>query len=187
MTHLKQKQAGFTLVEIAIVLVIIGLLLGAVFKGQELIAQTQIKNVVKKFDEIRAATYTYLDKYNALPGDDGNNNDPTTDFTGNTNDGIIESPQFWDQLHEAGLIEGSGETAPTTPWGTSFAVANGKADFSGNVLCALVPGDVAQQIDNKYDDGDGTKGSYRSGGTGDAPGDNADYDTTKNNWVCTKL
>ncbi len=181
MTHLKhQKQAGFTLVEIAIVLVIIGLLLGAVFKGQELIAQTQIKNVVKKFDEIRAAAYTYLDKKNQLPGDsnkDGVIADGTTD----------KNVDFWTALQTEGLIPGSGGTAPTTPYGTAFQVANGVAGFSGNVVCALVPADVATQIDTKYDDGDGTKGSYRSGGTGTSPGTNAAYDATKSNWVCTKL
>ncbi len=183
MTHLQRKQDGFTLVEIAIVLVIIGLLLGAVFKGQALIAQTQIKNVVKKFDEIRAATYTYLDKKNQLPGD-SNKDGVIADGTTDTN------ASFWTDLQTEGMIQGSGGTAPTTPWGTSFAVANGVAGFSGNVLCALVPADVATQIDTKYDDGKADKGSYRSGGTGATPGanpGNTAYDTTKNNWVCTKL
>ena len=42
---MNNRQSGFTLVEIAIVLVIIGLLLGGVLKGQELITQAKIKNV----------------------------------------------------------------------------------------------------------------------------------------------
>src|ERR1035437_8858750 len=67
---MKTKQAGFTLVEIAIVLVIIGLLLGGILKGQEMITQAKIKNVVNDFNGITAAENSYQDHYRALPGDD---------------------------------------------------------------------------------------------------------------------
>jgi prepilin-type N-terminal cleavage/methylation domain-containing protein len=66
----KRMQAGFTLVEIAIVLVIIGLLLGGILKGQEMITQARIKNVVNDFNGITAAQFAYLDRYRAVPGDD---------------------------------------------------------------------------------------------------------------------
>jgi prepilin-type N-terminal cleavage/methylation domain-containing protein len=69
---MKTKQAGFTLVEIAIVLVIIGLLLGGILKGQEMITQAKIKNVVNDFNGITAAVNSYQDRYKALPGDDIN-------------------------------------------------------------------------------------------------------------------
>ena len=69
---MKTKQAGFTLVEIAIVLVIIGLLLGGILKGQEMITQAKIKNVVNDFNGITAAVNSYQDRYRALPGDDLN-------------------------------------------------------------------------------------------------------------------
>ena len=69
---MKTKQAGFTLVEIAIVLVIIGLLLGGILKGQEMITQAKIKNVVNDFNGITAAMNSYQDRYKALPGDDLN-------------------------------------------------------------------------------------------------------------------
>src|ERR1700716_2320879 len=65
-------QGGFTLVEIAIVLVIIGLLLGGILKGQEMITQAKIKNVSADFSGISAAYYGYQDRYRALPGDDPN-------------------------------------------------------------------------------------------------------------------
>ena len=67
-----QNQKGFTLVEIAIVLVIIGLLLGGILKGQEMITQAKIKNVVNDFNGITAAINSYQDRYKALPGDDLN-------------------------------------------------------------------------------------------------------------------
>src|SRR3954468_15196423 len=65
-----RTQEGFTLVEIAIVLVIIGLLLGGILKGQEMITQAKIKNVVNDFNGITAAVNSYQDRYKALPGDD---------------------------------------------------------------------------------------------------------------------
>src|SRR5271170_940160 len=67
---MKRQQSGFTLVEIAIVLVIIGLLLGGILKGQEMITQAKIKNVVSDFNGITAAQYAYQDRYHQLPGDD---------------------------------------------------------------------------------------------------------------------
>ena len=65
-------QSGFTLVEIAIVLVIIGLLLGGILKGQEMITQAKIKNLINDFNGLSAAMYSYQDRYRALPGDELN-------------------------------------------------------------------------------------------------------------------
>src|SRR5580765_4438420 len=108
---MKARQDGFTLVEIAIVLVIIGLLLGGILKGQEMITQAKIKNVIADMTGISAAMYGYQDRYRALPGDD--KNAPTrwtlTPSTAPNGDGIIngaylstaggdESYQFWDHL-----------------------------------------------------------------------------------------
>ena len=68
--QIKHRQSGFTLVEIAIVLVIIGLLLGGILKGQEMITQARIKNVINDFNGITAAYFSYQDRYRAIPGDD---------------------------------------------------------------------------------------------------------------------
>jgi len=65
-----RKTRGFTLVEIAIVLVIVGLLLGGILKGQEMITQARIKNVIGDFSGIAAAYHGYQDRYRAIPGDD---------------------------------------------------------------------------------------------------------------------
>src|SRR5882762_1708651 len=69
---MKSRQQGFTLVEIAIVLVIIGLLLGGILKGQEMITQAKIKNVIADFSGVSAAYHGYQDRYRAIPGDDPN-------------------------------------------------------------------------------------------------------------------
>lgn len=52
-------QKGFTLVELAIVLVIIGIILGAVLKGQELINNAKVKRAYNQQREVMAAVYTY--------------------------------------------------------------------------------------------------------------------------------
>ena len=67
---MKRRQSGFTLIEIAIVLVIIGLLLGGVLKGQELINSAKVKNLANDFRNTPVYIYGYQDKYKALPGDD---------------------------------------------------------------------------------------------------------------------
>src|SRR5216117_1484214 len=68
----KSTEMGFTLVEIAIVLVIIGLLLGGILKGQEMITQAKIKNVINDFNGVTVAITSYQDRYRAIPGDDQN-------------------------------------------------------------------------------------------------------------------
>ena len=67
---MKRNQSGFTLIEIAIVLVIIGLLLGGVLKGQELINSAKVKNLATDFKNVPVYIYGYQDKFRALPGDD---------------------------------------------------------------------------------------------------------------------
>ncbi|MRD73328.1 prepilin-type N-terminal cleavage/methylation domain-containing protein [Rhodocyclus tenuis] len=67
---MKTPQSGFTLVEIAIVLVIIGLLLGGVLKGQELINSAKVKNMASDFQNLPVMIYGYQDKFRKLPGDD---------------------------------------------------------------------------------------------------------------------
>jgi prepilin-type N-terminal cleavage/methylation domain-containing protein len=65
-------QAGFTLTEIAIVMVIIGLLLVGILKGEEMITQAKIKNVLADFSGLSTAYDAYMDRYKAIPGNDPN-------------------------------------------------------------------------------------------------------------------
>ncbi len=125
---MERTQKGFTLVEIAIVLVIIGLLLGGILKGQEMIVQAKIKNVVADFSGISAAYYGYQDRYRTIPGDDLNATRWTGAFPGTGNgqvDGTYnntcptavlatspESCKWWDHLRRAGFVAGSGGTQP---------------------------------------------------------------------------
>lgn len=124
-----KKQTGFTLVEIAIVLVIIGLLLGGVLKGQEIIKNAKIKNVENAANGVATALYTYQDRYRVLPGDDSKAHtrfdvDAVTeigDGNGKIGKGAVidgtahfdsvtdanESRLFWLHLRNAGLVAGA--------------------------------------------------------------------------------
>ena len=64
----RPSEQGFTLVELAIVMVIIGLLIGGILKGQELIANAKISGTVGQLKGLDAAMNTFDDKYNAKPG-----------------------------------------------------------------------------------------------------------------------
>ncbi|HIJ84569.1 MAG: hypothetical protein HW380_283 [Magnetococcales bacterium] len=67
----RQHDKGFTLIEIAIVVVIIGLLLGGVLKGQEMIRNARAHNVADQGNAVKAAVLGFSDRYRALPGDYG--------------------------------------------------------------------------------------------------------------------
>ncbi len=132
---MKRNQSGFTLIEIAIVLVIIGLLLGGVLKGQELINSAKVKNLATDFRNIPVFIYGYQDKFKSLPGDDPTIGGTNTHLAGGTacvagakcipGNGLIdgfwndygtgsETYMFWQHVRLAGLT--SGPTAiPATP------------------------------------------------------------------------
>lgn len=116
-----KKQSGFTLIELAIVLVIIGLLLGGVLKGQELINSAKVKNMATDFKNVQVYIYGYQDKFHALPGDDtsvaSHVTGGTKATTGTQANGVIEgnwntttdgdeSCVFWQHVRLAGLAPG---------------------------------------------------------------------------------
>ena len=123
---MKKQQTGFTLIELAIVLVIIGLLLGGVLKGQELINSAKVKNMASDFKNTQVYIYGYQDRFKALPGDDASAAAHVSGATtATTPAGLIgngqingewdsvtptdESFLFWQHVRLAGLAAG-----PTT-------------------------------------------------------------------------
>ena len=98
---MKHQQSGFTLVEIAIVLVIIGLLLGGVLKGQELINSAKAKSYAQDFRTIQAALYGFQDRFKGIPGDLAGANTKITGATLATASGPVGNGQIggaWDSV-----------------------------------------------------------------------------------------
>ena len=135
---MRKQQSGFTLVEIAIVLVIIGLLLGGILKGQELINSARVKNLANDFRVIPTYIYAYQDKFKALPGDDpqvvnhiGTTCDGTVNCAPGNGNGVIdgawnaaagnapETVQFWEHARLANLAAG-----PTAVTDATFIPTN---------------------------------------------------------------
>lgn len=118
------KQKGFTLIEIAIVLVIIGLLLGGVLKGQELINTARVRALNNSVDGITAAWFSFQDRYRGFPGDysqaDVNLPGGVVAAVATAGDGLVntdlERALVWQHLQQAGYITGSfdGTAANTT-------------------------------------------------------------------------
>lgn len=180
---MRRHQSGFTLIEIAIVLVIIGLLLGGILKGQELITQGRIRNVSNDFQSMTAAINLYQDRYRALPGDDPGAAARWTaagsTTTSGTGDGIIsgaynsstpgdESRLFWQHLRLAGLVGGAtttgaiGTANPPNAASGVTGVQNGAFGINGIVICSNnLPAKIAQAVDTQFDDGIATTGTVR--------------------------
>jgi prepilin-type N-terminal cleavage/methylation domain-containing protein len=187
---MKHQQSGFTLVEIAIVLVIVGLLLGGVLKGQELINSAKAKTYAQDFRTIQSALYAFQDRFKGIPGDLAGANtkitgaDPATTPAGAVGNGQIsgvwdsttatdESCLVWQHLRLAGFLAGS--TATDCTAGNIYLQTNadgGRVGLSSTapittmtgtyfICSAGVVGKTAKQLDLQLDDGNTATGSFR--------------------------
>lgn len=177
-----KNQTGFTLVEMAIVLVIIGLILGGVLKGQELVVQARVKSMINDFNQVTAAYYTYFDRYKRFPGDDNTvvTGRSWATTAGNSN-GIIEgdfnsttatdeSRLIWQHLRIAGIVSGAttDTSQPVNAVGGVTGIQNtaftGTARITDTVICtSAVPPRIAEIIDYAIDDGLSVSGLVQSG------------------------
>ena len=175
------KQKGFTLVEIAIVLVIVGLLIGGVLKGQEMITNAKLKRIESDNAGIAAAMFSYQDRYLQLPGDDDGADERFTIFNGQAatingdSDGSIlgnwigaadtETANFWKHLRASGLVPGGGndDTQPTNAYGGNIGIRDGSLDIAGHVtIFGSIEGPIASIIEARLDDGDPSTGRIQS-------------------------
>jgi prepilin-type N-terminal cleavage/methylation domain-containing protein len=130
MEDFRLQEKGFTLVELAIVMIIIGLLIAGLLKGQELVSNSRVNATIAQINGMSTAIHTFRDKYNALPGDilnpelrlPGCANFPgPIGCVGNSNgDGLIElGERYWMNPHlaSAGLLSGYSMNGTVGVWG----------------------------------------------------------------------
>ena len=184
-----KKQTGFTLVEIAIVLVIVGLLIGGVLKGQEMITNAKLKRIESDNAGIAAAMFSYQDRYLQLPGDDSDalsrfsvyastdtayapvassgssgTIDGDWDNTATTTP-YSETQLFWAHLRASGLVPGGGKdiTLATNAYGGQIGIQDGALNLSGHVtIFGQIEGPIAKIIEARLDDGEPATGRIQS-------------------------
>ena len=144
-----RRQQGFTLVEIAIVLVIIGLLLGGILKGQELINSARVRNIADTNSGIQAAYFGFIDRYRAVPGDmkqaqakiaigsdtmnSGGDGNGRLDGT----DPWQEASALWEHLWKAGFIQGSYDGNASDE--DTYRGVSPSNPFNGNMVLFITP------------------------------------------------
>jgi Tfp pilus assembly protein PilE len=194
-TAVKTTNTGFTLAEVALVLVVVGLLLGGVMKAQEMVVQAKIKHVIADINGVSAAMYAYHDRYRALPGDDKGSGRWGLTPPPSAGNGVIEgkyasnsatdeSRLVWEHLRRADFVAGSGSENPfnavfgkigvqtgdgsgASPAGVLGTAANTNL-VTGLLLCtANLPDKIAISVDAQLDDGKGRTGSVRANKTTD--------------------
>ncbi|MEP7157034.1 MAG: prepilin-type N-terminal cleavage/methylation domain-containing protein [Betaproteobacteria bacterium] len=185
-----RADSGFTLIEMAIVLLILGLLSSSILKGQELIAAAKTKTLAQEFRAVQTALHGYQDRYKAIPGDHRAAN--TVDVraslastpAGMVGNGFIdgawdstvptdESRLFWQHARLAGFLSGpttvtDADYTPMAMFGSKLGISstmqiNAPSQMVGsyNICTDGIPGKLAKQLDIQMDDGNTQTGSVR--------------------------
>lgn len=183
---MKKYQSGFTLIEIAIVLLIIGLLLGGVMKGQSMINSARVRGIANDLTGIEAAWISFQDRYRSLPGDFplASTHIAADADPGNAN-ALIDANEtglVWQHLSSAGFIGGSfdgaavaednvdceAKTCPANPFGGFYKISNSSNAMESSVAShelttgGNIPVEVMYELDLKIDDGKADTGRLRA-------------------------
>ena len=150
--HLHKSQ-GFTLVELAIVIFIIGIILASVLQVKELLENSKVKSVMNDFNGIAVAYYAYRDRVGSVPGD-------------SDKDGRLDTTNtFWQDLRAEGFITGAQlDNSPAKHSLEGDFTAQSIGAFNGkNCICASnIISKYAKMIDNQMDDGSPSTGNIRT-------------------------
>lgn len=165
---------GFTMVELAVGLVVLGTIFMSVFKVESMVKNAKIRQTIKQYQDLHAAVLSYRDKYGYLPGDDPNATIHVGASRNGNGDGNIDLNRFavefeyeLDSLAKAGLIKGAsfknpfgGKMLAVSIFSSSSVPTKVFYYKTGLAIYMLnLPGDVAQSIDTILDDGINNTGS----------------------------
>jgi type II secretory pathway pseudopilin PulG len=186
----RMRTSGFTMVEVASVLMIMGLMLGGILKGQEFVNAAKTRSLAQDFLAVQTALHGYQDKYRAIPGDNAaalsvnaHANVATTpvgklgngriDGAWNSSDDSDESRLFWQHVRLAGFIGGAvalsdADYAPKTVFGTAMGISSDMQITAPtamvgtyNICANEISGRFAKQLDMQMDDGNTLTGAVR--------------------------
>jgi prepilin-type N-terminal cleavage/methylation domain-containing protein len=185
---IKRKFSGFSLIEMAIVLSILGLLLGGILKGKQLYNAAKLNALVTQIQDIQLSIHQFEQRFGSLPGDftkaSSQIKSGLTDGNGN---GIVEETEkdhVWAHLAGASLISSSNSPVAKLGGSISFQYAP-QTDLNGHwiSITSLTP-EQAFAIDKKLDDGIGNTGKVRAS-QGECLSSDGSYDINNQNPVCT--
>lgn len=158
---------GYTIVEIATILVIIGVMITLALKGQQLITSARIKLIRGDVDRIQAAVYAFQNKYKALPGDRADDTVANWGWHGNGNGAMGDDRVlFWKDLYRAEILAGDytasseADLAMKNPYDGQYMVS--RYNSRDAVMVTNIPGKIAWAIDNEFDEGVWNQGTIRS-------------------------
>lgn len=197
---------GFSLIELAIVLIIVGLIAGGIFKGQDLLESARVRSVLSDIQRYRTAVSLYHDAFGYFPGDDPQAESKFGEKVKNGNgDGLVsadEAINFWVHLNKAGHVQTS--EPPSTKLGGKVTVkANPRDGLVGNWFifgsgnegesdAPLFTPKQASLLKSKADDGSPNEGIIRVvEGKGVQQGhcikNNGHYNLENTNPTCTLI
>jgi len=187
----ERLRSGFSLVELAVVLVIIGIIAAGVLKGRDLIENAKLKRVISEVHEIQVALSSFLDKFEALPGDFREASTLISSSSQNGNgdsliggDGLETSTEAfnaWSHLADAHFYEKIdlqdrsaefGKGVPASSLGGGYTLESNPQDLKGHWILlgnkngshgdgALLTPTQAHTIVQKMDDGKPNSGRVR--------------------------
>jgi prepilin-type N-terminal cleavage/methylation domain-containing protein len=154
------KQAGFSLIEMAIVLIVVAVLMGGVMKGFQMVESAKVQTLRQNLDQVQAAWLGYQSRFRQLPGD--------AQAQGQVGDGVEAQALFWAQLVDAGYLpetarQGLRHAWSNLPMTVKYQHENLGYQEPNHALCLPeLDGLVALELDAQMDDGVGSTGLSRS-------------------------
>ncbi len=155
-------RKGVTLIELAVVLVIVGLLIGIAFKGFDLLRSSSVTAEANKIQKITGAVASFKSTYKRLPGD-GCSGTITELCSGGDADGDLEDTHtlvtelvnFWEELYLAGLISAADRVSEISTTGENYTVDEDVSSGHKGVYITLTSAneELMCQLDQNHGDG----------------------------------
>jgi prepilin-type N-terminal cleavage/methylation domain-containing protein len=159
-----RAHQGFSLIELAIVLVVAGFLLGAVLQGQSILYNARLQRIASEMRQYAQSFLLYYDRYGMYPGDENDPAFPPGDsFDGNHN-GLVDTAQeaanVWEDLATA--LSVVRKSSPVRGGLYQFGTQNFGLGSNNCIGVTNLPNRMAQAIDARHDDGVWNTGNIRS-------------------------